>query len=287
MKFNITNYYKFKYLSLFFCLLIINCSVYTREQKIDPWLSVMITYPEAFYPPLVFKRSTRKDFIQEYTSSQLIDRFPAYLFHYVNVRMQLIRNYWSLEDFKKSQKVVPIKRGSQDIYQVLKLPKVAILRELPLDFDFDIKYKKIKETRGERLPLPMNYLAREFEISEGFEAGETLFSSYQLTPRMRLMSRIGLFEKWVTKKALYEEMHHMESTAERSAGDVEQFTGTIKYALGGTWDIPLKNKRKMSLEFLMQQKTNNQWHVQQMIVKERLASGVLFDHWVLTLQFDF
>ena len=55
----------------------------------------------------------------------------------------------------------------------LQIPSVAIVIPLPLDLDFKIKYKGIKKTKEERLPLPLNYIAREGEIVEGFEAGET------------------------------------------------------------------------------------------------------------------
>jgi len=244
----------------------------------------------AFFPPQEIKqlgqKESSRDFLKEYISEMPQGEFPCYLLHYVHYRMEiLLPSYPRQEVMQLAQ--MKTKNFPRDVYTAQEISTMFMMNGLPIDFDFDIKYKKIKETKGERPHPLLNYLARESEILEGFEAGETLLSYYRITPNIKLVSQLALFEQWVTEKQHYDEVHHLGPMAEEMKEDIEKITGTFKYGLGWIWDIEMHHQRKMSVEFLMQQKTNNQWQVQQRELTDSKASGVLFDHWVITFTLDF
>lgn len=231
-----------------------------------------------------------RDFIKEHAYGcdmpKQLEEFPKHLVHYVLSRLEFSNA--SLEvplGIREVMNSLELKTLSGESKHYLKIPSSVFVVAVPLDLDFKIKYKGIKKTKEERLPLPLNYHAREFEVVEGFEAGETLFGSFRLNPHWKIVSRIGIFEKWETEKLEYEEAHHIEVMQEQMVE--ERFTGSVKYALGCIWDVNFYQKRKMTMEFLMQQAAHSQWKANQFLFSERKPSGILFDHWVMTFTFDF
>lgn len=227
-----------------------------------------------------------RDFTREFPV-QLQEGLPAYFLHYVHYQMEILQGVIGSEVIKKRAREEDVKQYFRQLAIAESISNIFLMNRLPIDFDFDIKYKKIKKTKGERPHPLLNYLAREPEITEGFEAGETLLSYYRVTRHIRLLSKITLFEKWVTEREHYEEAHHLEHMSEEIQQGIEKITGTIKYGLGWVWDIPMKRERKISVEFLMQQRTYNQWHVQERVIQNFQGSGAAFDHWVLTFTLDF
>jgi|GEM_PF-2193402 len=217
------------------------------------------------------------------------EQYPAHLLHYVYYRMDLIQSALVVQNNRLRPLMQEYaKRFFQEIHEREIISNLFTHNRLPLDFDFDIKYKKIKETKGERPShLMLNYIAREAEIAEGFEAGETLFGAYQIFRGVKLMSHIALFEKWMVERKQYEEAYHMEVMSEEMQEDERKITGTIKYGVGWLWDIEMRNQKKMSVEFMMQQKTYNQWQLKEELMQTAQPSGIRFDHWVMTFTFDF
>lgn len=213
--------------------------------------------------------------------------FPRHLLHYVLYRLEFIQDCQIVNKVEKVMSFSHLKNIAKKSKDFLSLPSSLFIKALPLDFDFDIKYKGIKRTKDERPPLPLNYLAREFEIAKGFEAGETLLSCFNITPHWKIISRLGLFEKWIAERVNYEASHHMEIEQEEIEEYTTQLTGTLKYAIGCGWGFIMKDERKVNIEFLMQQQTHNQWKVKQFMLSERSVSGIIFDHWVLTITLDF
>ena len=232
-------------------------------------------------------RDFMKEFLPEGDSKRYLEEFPKHLLHYVLYRLEFMQHSHMGNAIEKVISSAHFKEISPKTREFLQIPSSAFIKEFPLDFEFDLKYTWIKKTKQERPPLPLNYHAREREVEEGFEAGETLLSSFNLNAHWRIISRIGLFEKWVQERIDYETAHHMEIPQEEIQEFKSQLTGTLKYAIGCGWDFVTRDQLKMKVEFLMQQKTNNQWRVQQFLLSDSRASGAVFDHWVITMTFDF
>lgn len=255
--------------------------VFKREQKVSE---------RSFFLEIVKSKPLSRDLIKEYSYDggvpKRLEEFPKHLVHYVLSRLEFINNQDVPKAFREIMSSLELKAISNQSKHYLKIPSSVFVVAVPLDLDFKIKYKGIKKTKEERLPLPLNYHAREFEIIEGFEAGETLFSTFSLNPYWKIVSRIGIFEKWETEKLEYEEAHHIETAIDHQMV-AERFTGTVKYALGCVFDVKMKHERKMTLEFLMQQTAHSQWKANQFLFSERKPSGILFDHWIATFTFDF
>jgi hypothetical protein len=214
------------------------------------------------------------------------ENFPKHLAPYVLSRLE-----WNIKPqmqklIKDSLTPLELKARAEQSRGYLKVPSSMFLIAVPFDLDFKLKYKGIKKTKEERLPPALNYSAKEGEIVEGFEAGETLLGYFTLNPRWKVISRLSIFEKWEAERLEYVEAHRVEYIPQQELF-ARKFTGTVKCALGCIWDIEMQHERKVNIEFLMQQTAKSEWKIQQFLLSERKPSGVLFDHWVLTFTYDF
>jgi hypothetical protein len=273
-------------------LTLFSLPVISTERASFSWFSIFKIEEKAIEPSFFLKMAVDKvplrDFLKEYSYDGKVgahlETFPKHLVQYVLSRIELTPTSQAPKALKDKSDLLKLKSiSSQSSY--LRIPSSVFIVAFPLNFNFALKYKGIKKTKEERLPLPLNYHAREFEVVEGFEAGETLSSYFKLNPQWKIISRVGIFEKWETEKLEYEEAHQVEILPQQMFS--KRFTGTLKYALGCMWDIEMQRERKMSMEFLMQQTTVNQWKIEEFLLSERNPSGILFDHWVMTITFDF
>lgn len=215
-----------------------------------------------------------QEYVLDKTTSQLLNSAPLHLRPYLLSRLTIVRalkETWNSKPLNIQNtffyKPAPLKKMK---HQNITLPPFVKL-------DFSIKYKGVKLTKGERPSLYLNYEAREGEIAEGFEASENLKGQFLINKHVKLVSYVGVFEKWVnsySKKTMLEVVD-------------TKLTGTIKYAFGCIWNIPIRKKKMIELDFLFQQTANNQWKFKDNTFLDKGGSGILFDHWVLTFRYRF
>lgn len=167
------------------------------------------------------------------------------------------------------------------IRQTKKLSELILMDPPRIQLKFFIKYKGVKQTKEKRPSLLLNYLAREGEIAEGFEASENLKGVIKLTENVKINSYIGFFEKWVNHRKDYEESYFLTIEHPDVKKDTK-LTGTLKYALGWSYEKKIKNEKKILVDFLIQQKAYNQWKYTEQVFSKGRFSGVLFDHWELS-----
>lgn len=226
---------------------------------------------------LELKKEPAVDFLRE---------VPLHLRPYVLCRLELLEDPKLLAEIKKVNKLlykdmVETKRN-REIERITEM----FMQRLAVNFDFDVKYKKIKRTREKEYPsLLLNYRAREEEIAEGFEAGEIVWSYIKIHPKLRVVTHIALYEKWVKEKKDYEVSYQIDPYMIPEYN--KTIVGTFKYAVGCEWNVYTEQEKKMVLELLLQQKTNQQWSVKDVWIPEGKVKGFLLDHLVLTINFDF
>lgn len=166
------------------------------------------------------------------------------------------------------------------------LLKVAEQKRLmDMKIDFFIKYKGVKQTKGERPSAELNYMAREAEIAEGFEASENLRGHFHITKNLKVLSYVAVFEKWVDEKIYFGELDPL--TLDRDLVYKTKVTASLKYAIGCTYTQKIGCKKKISYDFFLQQKANRSWDYQKKNFNNGVFSGYLFDHWVATINFHF
>jgi|GEM_PF-3566553 len=158
-------------------------------------------------------------------------------------------------------------------------------RLLDMKIDFFIKYKGVKQTKGERPLLQLNYMAREAEISEGFEASENLRGHFNITKNLKVLSYVAVFEKWEDEKIYFGELDPL--TLDRDLLYKTKVTASIKYAIGCTYTQKIGSTKKISYDFFLQQKANRSWDYQEKNFNNGVFSGNLFDHWIATLNLHF
>lgn len=188
-------------------------------------------------------------------------------------------------------------KGSKVIYSIEKnhlqllkerqalLKIIEQSRLLDMKIDFFIKYKGVKQTKGERPSLMLNYMAREAEIAEGFEASENLRGHFHLTKNLKVLSYVAVFEKWVDEKIYFGELNPID--LDRDLLYKTKVTASLKYAIGCTYTQKLGSTKKISYDFFLQQKAHRSWDYQQKTFNNGVFSGNLFDHFVATINFHF
>ena len=204
-----------------------------------------------------------------------LEQTPSHLKPYVFSRLHLE------QVFRNSLIAPPIKEldleGLQRHKRLKKFAAHILMFPPKISLNFFIKYKGVKVTKNQRPFLQLNYLAREGEIAEGFEASENLKGQLKLSDMFKLVSYFGVFEKWVN---IYSK-DPLKPIADTKV------TATLKYAVGCVWSLVSTQRRKLELDFMVQQKTDNQWKYHEKSFLDRGGSGILFDHMVLTLRLGF
>lgn len=227
-----------------------------------------------------------KEYLLDNSSLQMFQEIPLNLKPYAAARLGLVQMDKSTKILSR-QKVFQEFKARKDVFPTRKKLTTWIQQEpLRLKLNFFIKYKGVKQTKDERPHLLLNYMAREGEIAEGFEASENLKTTFQLTKHQKITSYIGVFEKWVNHRKDYDSSYFLTMDHPDVAKDVK-VTGTLKYAIGWNFEKSLPKRKKLLLDVLMQHKANNQWKYKDSTFMERKVSKAGFDHWVVTTGLGF
>ncbi|MBM3191789.1 MAG: hypothetical protein FJZ63_03965 [Chlamydiae bacterium] len=203
---------------------------------------------------------------------------------YALCMMNFVEHPRDIRAMQKKLEIALIQQHRWLLNKALNLMDIAYSLPPQMGVKANVKYKKVKITRDERPNPLLNFRAREVEIIEGFEASEVVLGSLKLHPDFKLLARVGLFEKWVTVLDEGEEFVPRELVY-RPTTDV--VTGTLKYALGGLWEKEIAKKRSMSVEWMFEQKALHEWKIKESLLKGQRGTGLLFDHWILTLSLGF
>lgn len=222
-----------------------------------------------------------KQYLLDKSSFEMFEEMPLTLRPYAVARLGLVQIDKSSKILSR-QKVFQEFKARKDVFPTRKKLTTWIRDEPPrLNLRFFIKYKGVKQTKDERPHLLLNYMAREGEIAEGFEASENLKTTFQLTKHQKITSYIGVFEKWVNHRKDYDSSYFLTMDHPDVAKDVK-VTGTLKYAIGWNFEKSLSKTNTFLLDVLMQHKANNQWKYKDSTFTERKVSKAGFDHWVVT-----
>lgn len=226
----------------------------------------------------VFSSLLLKEHVNEYVlddkTLEMLNKAPHHLKPYLLSRMTFVRALKSTWNQGPLIVAAPPRRQRN---KIKKMQGAHVMFPPLIKLDFSIKYKGVKVTKGDRPLLQLNYLAREGEIAEGFEASENLKGFFSLNDKFKIVSYIGLFEKWVSKY----------SSNPLSPVVDTKVTGTLKCAMGWIWSIPFKKHKKIEFDFLMQQTANNQWSYKESNFLYKGAAPAAFDHLVMTIKLRF
>jgi hypothetical protein len=226
-------------------------------------------------------REELKDYLLAQPSFEMLRDIPYSLQPYAVARLGLIQMDKNCKTLSR-KKVFQEFKARKDVFPTRKKLTTWIKEEPPrLKLNFFIKYKGIRQTKDQRPHLLLNYIAREGEIAEGFEASENLKTSFQLTQHQKITSLIGVFEKWVNHRQDYDSSYFLTMDHPDVAKDVK-VTAAVKYALGWNFEKSLPKQKKLLLDLLMQHKANNQWKYKDRSFSEKKVFKAGFDHWVVT-----
>jgi hypothetical protein len=221
-----------------------------------------------------------KEYFLDSSSFEMFKQIPFTLKPYAAARLGLVQMDKSSKILSR-QKVFQEFKSRKDVFPTRKKLTTWMKYEPSrIKLSFFIKYKGVKQTKDEKPHLLLNYRAREGEIAEGFEASENLKTTFKITQHQKIISYIGVFEKWVNHRKDYDSSYFLTMDHPDVAKDIK-VTGTVKYALGWNFEKPLTKEKKLLVDLLMQHTANNQWKYKDRSFIERKVSKAGFDHWIV------
>lgn len=227
-----------------------------------------------------------KEYLLDASCSELLKKMPQGLQPYVVARLGVVQ-------LEKSSKLL----AQQKVFQEFKARKEVFPTKTrlhswirseprPLKLQFFIQYKGVKQTKDQRPHLLLNYIAREGEIAEGFEASENLKTSFQINKRFKIVSYLGVFEKWVNHRKDYDKTYFLTMDHPDVLKDVK-VSASVKYAMGCSYERPLAKEKKLFVDLMLQHKANHHWKYIDKTFSNGVFSGSGLDHWILTTGLTF
>jgi hypothetical protein len=227
-----------------------------------------------------------KEYLLDRKSLEIFQQIPEPLRPYAFLRLNLVQLDKSASILSRQKVFQEFKQKKETFPSRKKLTTWIRLDPARLQLRFFIKYKGVKQTKDQRPHLLLNYLAREGEIAEGFEASENLQGTFHLSKNQKIVSYIGVFEKWVNHRLDYDSTYFLTMDHPDVVKDVK-VTGTLKYALGWNFEKTLQNQQKFLVHVFMQHKANNHWKYKNSLFTSSSQAKAGFDHWVVTLGLGF